>query len=555
VEYGIATTNSGYIIEIALPWLTMIGEEAKGGRLIGIDVTINDDDDGGDRDTQLSWHTTIAPPHDPSKWGTAVLGIIKSYKARNPSPADKAIEVPRDAILSWKPGQFADKHNLYFGKDLNDVNQASIANPHGVLVRQNYDDTSYTPPSLLDFNQTYYWRVDEVNDFDPNSPWIGNLWSFTVVNYTVVDDFEGYDDVNNLIYDVWADYAVNNTGMTVGHLKPPFAEQTIVHKGKQAMYMRYDNDGTVNEGNPDYEKSGTLLYSEAQRQWADAQDWTKDGTDSLTIWFRGLIGAIGSFTLGPPIRMTGLGTDIGGSADQFCYAYKMLSGNGSITAKVLSVTNTDSLAKAGVMMRESLTAGSKHFTTVASPGNRVSFVRRSTTNGTAVSTSKTGVTIPVWVRITRSGNTFTSHYSANGTTWTAVGTPQEFQMPVDVYVGLCVTSRKVSAICTAEFSDVSIIGTVKGDWKSQDIGLITNAPEQLYVAIQDSSNNSAVVKHSNAAATIITTWTQWDIPLSAFTGVNLQSIKMLSIGVGDRASTQRGGAGDLYIDDIVLKLP
>ena len=138
------------------------------------------------------------------------------------------------------------------------------------------------------------------------------------------------------------------------------------------MYMRYDNDGTVNEGNPDYEKSGTLFYSEAERQWADAQDWTRKGVNSLTLWFRGIQGAIGSFTLGPPIKMTGLGTDIAGTADQFHFAYKRLSGNGVITAKVLSITNTDSLAKAGVMMRESIDAGSKHFTTVASPSNRVS---------------------------------------------------------------------------------------------------------------------------------------------------------------------------------------
>ena len=67
---------------------------------------------------------------------------------------------------------------------------------------------------------------------------------------------------------------VNNTGMTVGHFDPPFAERSIVHSGRQAMYMHYDNDGTVNEGTA-YQKTGTLLYSEAERQWADAQDWTR----------------------------------------------------------------------------------------------------------------------------------------------------------------------------------------------------------------------------------------------------------------------------------------
>jgi hypothetical protein len=128
-----------------------------------------------------------------------------------------------------------------------------------------------------------------------------------------------------------------------------------------------------------------------------------------------------------------------------------------------------------------------------------------------------------------------------------------------ICIGLCVTSRNVNAVCTAEFSnvDISPAGSVTGDWKSQDIGIENNAPEQLYVALQDSSNNSAVVKYSDPAATIIDTWTQWDIPLTSFTGVNLQAIKKMSIGVGNPSSpdSQPGGAGDLYIDDIGLRLP
>ena len=80
-------------------------------------------------------------------------------------------------------------------------------------------------------------------------------------------------------------------------------------------------------------------------------------------------------------------------------------------------------------------------------------------------------------------------------------------------------------------------------------------PEQLYVALQDAASNSAVVKHPDPGSSAIGTWTRWDIPLTDFVGVNLQAIKKLSIGVGDRANTQAGGSGDLYIDDIGLHLP
>jgi len=73
VEYAVVTTDSGYLFEIKLPWSTMIGRSAEAGELIGIDVMIGDDDDGGDRDSQVSWHLPSGNPHTPSLWGTGLL--------------------------------------------------------------------------------------------------------------------------------------------------------------------------------------------------------------------------------------------------------------------------------------------------------------------------------------------------------------------------------------------------------------------------------------------------------------------------------------------------
>ncbi|MHC4687009.1 MAG: hypothetical protein ACYTEW_22280, partial [Planctomycetota bacterium] len=94
-------------------------------------------------------------------------------KAARPSPADGAIDVPRDVVLSWKPGVFAapiNGHKVYFSENFNDVNDGI-----GGITQS---DSSYTP-GRLDFSTTYYWRVDEVNNVNPDSPWIGNVWSFT----------------------------------------------------------------------------------------------------------------------------------------------------------------------------------------------------------------------------------------------------------------------------------------------------------------------------------------------------------------------------------------
>jgi regulation of enolase protein 1 (concanavalin A-like superfamily) len=463
--------------------------------------------------------------------------------------------VPRDAVLRWTQGRYADKHNVYFGKSFEDVNEAEIADPRGVLVSQNQDDTTYDPEGLFEFGRTYYWRVDEVNDTDPNSPWKGDVWRFTAANFTVLDNFEDYNDGDNKIFNVWTDYFMNNTGMTVGYFEAPFAEQKIVHGGAQSMYMHYDNDGTVNE-DTDMEQTGTLLYSEAQRLWSDAQDWTKDGATSLNLWLKGLPAPVGSFTpKGQGVyTMTGAGADIWETSDSFHFAYKRLSGAGSITAKVVRMTNTHESAKAGVMIRDSLEPDSVHAMMAIQPMNEVQFLRRSVMGLDSEADGQSGISTPVLVKVTRYLNTLRGEYSEDGEEWSLLGS-LTIPMNVDVYIGLIVCSHDSLATCEAEFSEVNMTGTITGEWQSQDIGIKSNVPEPMYIVLDDSTGNSAIVKHPDTGITATRSWTEWNIPFDDFAGVNMQAIKKMTIGVGDRSNTQPGGAGDLYIDDIKLYLP
>ncbi len=481
------------------------------------------------------------------------LSPYKPVNAFGPTPENGSTYVNQTPVLHWNPGKYAASHNIFFGSDPNSLSQIATT-PAG---REKYGPLS--PP--LDVNQIYYWRVDEVNDLNPESPWPGSVWSFTTADYIVVDDFEDYNDyAPDRIFDAWGDFFVNNTGMTVGHFDPPFAERTIINRGSQAMYLRYDNDGTVNEGT-NYEQTGTLLYSEAEREWTDAQDWTAKGATSLSLWFRGILASDGSFTEGPPITMTSRSEDIVDEADSFHFAYKQLSGEGSITARVVSIAavtddpndNPAPGAKAGIMIRESLEPGSVNVAMVVTFGSGINFQYRSEGNAGTELTTEASITVPQWLRLTRSGNTFTGEYSANGNTWTTLGTPVDIPMLLDIYVGLCLASDNIDAVCSAEFSNVTTSGT--GDWQSQDIGIESNIGEQLYVVLQDSAGNSAVVINPDPAATTIGTYTEWNILFTEFTGVNMQAIKRLSIGVGDRANPQLGSAGDLYIDDIGLRFP
>ena len=105
------------------------------------------------------------------------LTIPNPVVANKPNPADLATDVSRDLVLSWTPGEFADKHNVYFGTNFDDVDNAEADSP--LLIGPAQDVNNYDV-GRLEFGQSYYWRVDEVNS--PASPGVfkGEIWSFTV---------------------------------------------------------------------------------------------------------------------------------------------------------------------------------------------------------------------------------------------------------------------------------------------------------------------------------------------------------------------------------------
>ncbi len=107
-------------------------------------------------------------------------GLQTPGYARNPVPADGATDVLRTIALSWEAGEFAASHDVYFGTVLDDVNDASVADPRGVLASPGQTGTTYDPPGRLELGQTYYWRVDEVNAPPDDMIYTGPVWSFTV---------------------------------------------------------------------------------------------------------------------------------------------------------------------------------------------------------------------------------------------------------------------------------------------------------------------------------------------------------------------------------------
>jgi regulation of enolase protein 1 (concanavalin A-like superfamily) len=170
----------------------------------------------------------------------------------------------------------------------------------------------------------------------------------------------------------------------------------------------------------------------------------------------GSVGVAGSASYaGAVFTVRGSGQQIWNTADGMHYAYQLLTGDGTIVARVGSLTGGGSTQSAGVMIRETLNANSKHAYAAFSQ-SQIYFTNRTTTGGTTSAQSLTGKTLPYWVKLTRSGNTFTAAASADGVTWLQVGTARTINMTAAVYVGLVVSSGQNSALATATLDNVSI---------------------------------------------------------------------------------------------------
>ena len=221
-------------------------------------------ENGGGAVAQLSWESpSITRQIIPQGWLQLPLWATAPY------PASGAVDTPQKLLFEWRAGEKAAQHDVYFGTEAEAVANADTTSS---LYQGRQADATFDPGSL-EGGKTYYWRVDEVDGADL---WKGSVWSFTTATFLVVEDFEIYtDDEGNRIYETWLDgFTSGDNGSTVGYIDPPFAEQKIVHGGLLSMPLDYNN---VN----------LPYYSEAERSWATAQNWTVNGGDTLVLFVRG----------------------------------------------------------------------------------------------------------------------------------------------------------------------------------------------------------------------------------------------------------------------------
>jgi len=431
--------------------------------------------------------------------------------AYGPDPKDGEDNALQTPVLSFIAGKKAVEHDVYFGDDADAVANADVNTPDIYVGRQ--AETSYEP-GTLEWNKAYYWRVDEVNDADVDSPWKGKVWSFITSDALVID-----------------------------------LSETVL----------------------DYDNSAEPYTSEAS--WDTPADLTVNGVTDLSFRFLGVPGPEGSVSLDEATGtylIGGSGADVWDNSDQFHYVYRTLSGDGEIVAHVISNgTGSSTWAKGGVMIRETLDANSKHviMALTGGDGGGMAFQNRQQTGGSSFSShGNPTASPPYWVKLTRVGNSITGYSSADGATWVqqpngtggdATTNPVDIKMAKDVYIGLFVTSHAAGEVRTYTFDSVSTKGKVGSVAANQDIGIASNSAEQLYVAVEDSAGALCAVTYPDPAATQIAQWWNWKIPMATFSdaGVNLKAAAKLYIGVGNVDNPTPGGSGTIRIDDIQVVKP
>jgi len=210
-----------------------------------------------------TYYWRIDEVNDPTTWRGNVwrFTTVNPYIASNPAPADKAKNVAVEVVLEWDEGIAANSHDVYFGTSFNEVNESST--PTATLVGDS--NTSYAPspsPEYLLLDETYYWRVDEVNTVT-STTWRGPVWKFTTRPYKLIEDFEyGYPPPLSVIW-------VPAGGATVDKVTDsPFNDTN-------AMELGYDN------GSSPWDSNATFSISSTKRNWVSG------GVEILRIPFHG----------------------------------------------------------------------------------------------------------------------------------------------------------------------------------------------------------------------------------------------------------------------------
>jgi len=504
-----------------------------------------------------------------------IMSVMKGQPwpyASGPVPLDGDLLEDTWISLSWRPGDFAVSHDVYLGDNCDDVNNATH---ESVIFRGNQTATSflagfpgYPYPDGLVPGTTYYWRIDEVNEADPNSPWTGKIWSFSIAPRTAYDPNppDGAESVD--------------LGATLSWT-PGF--------GAKLHYVYFGDDFDAVSNATGALPQGTASYKPASLESEKVYYWRVDEFDATNTYK----GNVWSFTtpgaVGNPQPSNGA-TD----AEMNALLAWVPSAHAA-SHQVYFGVDKEAVRKADTTSPEykgPKALGAESYDPGLLQQDATYYWRVDEVNGVNPKSPWKG---PLWTFITGDwllvddfegydagdnqiwyswhdglgyGTPGTPGFYAGNGSGAAVGdeTTPSYTEETIVHGGgqsmpVAYDNNKQGF---SKYSEVELTLTSPRDWTANGVRTLTiwfrgnssNSAEPLYVAIANRTGAPAVVVHDDAGAAQKQNWTKWTVPLTAFAdkGINLADVDKVAVGVGTRGNlTTPGGLGKMYFDDITLR--
>jgi hypothetical protein len=524
--------------------------------------------------------------------------------AKTPSPVDTAMDVPRDVVLSWGPGESADTHDVYLGTDFADVNDASRADPRGVLISQGHDANSYDP-GLLEYETTYYWRIDEVNAPPDSTIFKGPVWSFEtepyvypIANVTATSNGEPQagTDLQN---------TVNGAGLNENdeHSTDAMDMWLGTPVGDELLYIQYEFDRVyklhemqVWNYNVVFEAVlGFGLKDVAIEYSVDGEEWTVLGDAELaqaTAQSDYVANAVVDFG-DVPARRVRLTVNSGhGMMGQYGLSevrFMFIPAHAREPQPADGATGVDANPLLDWRVGRDATSHEVHLSSdEAAVAAGDALVDTVTEKGYAPDGLNFGTTYywrvdeiqeteswagDVWSFVVQEYAVIDDMESYNDDdncifdTWLdgfvneTGSTVGYFNAPfaerANVNSGRQSMPLEYANDAAPFYSEAQLdLGSMDLETNGADslrlfvAGAVDNTPDQLYVAVEDASGNVAVVAHPDAGIVAVADWTEWVIPFGDLAGVDLGRVAVIYIGVGDRDNPTAGGTGMIFVDDI-----
>jgi len=474
--------------------------------------------------------------------------------ASNPSPADGVLYPDMWVTLGWVPGAYAVSHDVYLGDNFDDVDNGAgdtfRGNQAGTFLVVGFPGFPY--PDGLVPGTTYYWRIDEVNEADPNSPWKGNIWSFSIPPKTAYnpDPPDGAEFVDPNASFSWA----GGYG----------AKLHTVYMGTSFNEVNDAVGGTA---------QGTTTYSPGPLELEKVYYWRVDEFDVLETYK----GDVWSFTTP---GAAGNPQPANGKADvQMTATLGWTPADNAASHELYLGTDKDAVKNATAASPEYIgtrALGSESY----DPGKlawdsayywRVDEVYPTETIKGLVWSFETADFIIVddfesYNDIDppdpNSNRIFDIWIDGFGTTTNGalVGNDLPPYAEQNIVHGGA-QSMPYLYDNNLKTSEATLTLVYPHDWTEEGVAKLSlwfrgasgNVAERMFVAL----NGSAVVYHDDPAVTQMTGWKEWIIDLQAFAdqGVNLANVNTITIGFGTKNSPAAGGAGQMFFDDIRLYRP